>query len=188
MGICAFCYIWNLFGVVVFQRSIVNLRRGVGSVCHDDLGICAFYYIWNCFGVVVLHRSIVNWGDVSHGYMCILLYVKLIWCGVPEMYGWLPGCQQERERPSVLDLYFDMGCLHWICPYFWMDIQYFYLGYPDLVIYDWEGGSVCHWFMCILSYVKAMKCSGVAEIYGWLMGGHLPWVYVHSFICQSDEV
>ena len=27
LGICAFCYILNLFGVVVFQRSILNWRR-----------------------------------------------------------------------------------------------------------------------------------------------------------------
>ena len=29
-------------------------------------------------------------GSVCHGYMCILLYVKLIWCsGVAEIYGQL---------------------------------------------------------------------------------------------------
>ena len=29
-------------------------------------------------------------GSVSHGYMCILLYVKLIWCsGFPEIYAQL---------------------------------------------------------------------------------------------------
>ena len=31
MGICAFCYICNLFGVMVLQRSIVNWKRGNGS-------------------------------------------------------------------------------------------------------------------------------------------------------------
>ena len=37
----------NLFGVMVFQRSMVNWRReGIGSVCT---------------GVVVFHRSTVNW-------------------------------------------------------------------------------------------------------------------------------
>ena len=35
----------NLFGVVVFQRSILNWRMRVESVCHEDLGICAFQYI-----------------------------------------------------------------------------------------------------------------------------------------------
>ena len=29
-------------------------------------------------------------GSVCHGYMCFLLYVKLIWCsGFPEIYGGL---------------------------------------------------------------------------------------------------
>ena len=48
-----------------------------------------------CTGVVVFHRSMVNWrrvGSVCHGYMCILLYMKLIWCsGFPEIYAWLEG-------------------------------------------------------------------------------------------------
>ena len=31
-------------------------------------------------------------GSVCHGYMCILLYVKLIWCsGFPEIYAHLGG-------------------------------------------------------------------------------------------------
>ena len=28
MGICEICYIWNIFGVMVFQRSMLNWRRG----------------------------------------------------------------------------------------------------------------------------------------------------------------
>ena len=28
LSICAFCYMFNLFGVVVFNRSMVNWRRG----------------------------------------------------------------------------------------------------------------------------------------------------------------
>ena len=56
----------NDFGVVVhlhiwcsgFQRSMLNLEEGVGSVCH--------------------------------GYMCILLFMKLIWhSGFPEIYAQL---------------------------------------------------------------------------------------------------
>ena len=31
-------------------------------------------------------------------------------------------------------------------------------------------GSVCHGYMFILLYVKLMQCSGVAEIYGQLLG------------------
>ena len=49
------------------------------------LSLCAFCYMLNLCGVVVFHRSMVNWrGDICPRYMCILLYVKLIWCsGVP---------------------------------------------------------------------------------------------------------
>ena len=31
MGICAFFYMGNLFSVVVFQRSMLNWRKGVDS-------------------------------------------------------------------------------------------------------------------------------------------------------------
>ena len=38
--------------------------------------------------------------------------------------------------------------------------------------------------------MKPIQCSGVAWIYGQLTGGgvHLPWVYVHSSICETDLV
>ena len=40
MGICAFFYMKNLFGVVVFHRSMVNWRKGIyvhSSICEVDL-------------------------------------------------------------------------------------------------------------------------------------------------------
>ena len=47
-------------------------------------------------------------GSVCHGYMCILLYVTLIWCsGFPEIYG-----QLEEEGGVSL----PMGLMHsFIC-------------------------------------------------------------------------
>ena len=75
----------NLFGVVVFHRSMVNWRRGalvyvysaiyqtylvywysihlwlIGRVGTCALSICAFCYMLELFGVVVFHRSMVNW-------------------------------------------------------------------------------------------------------------------------------
>ena len=56
--------------------------------------------------VVVLHRSMVNWrrgvGSVCHGYMCILLYVKLMCSGgVYTMVNWKRGWGQSA-----------MGILH----------------------------------------------------------------------------
>ena len=58
MGICAFCYMCNLLGVMVLQRHMLDWRRGV----------------------MVFHISLVN----CRG--CMLLYMKLIWCsGFPEI-------------------------------------------------------------------------------------------------------
>ena len=42
LGICAFCYMLNLFGVVVFHRSMVKWRRGPlvyfhSVICETDL-------------------------------------------------------------------------------------------------------------------------------------------------------
>ena len=41
LGICAFCYMLNLFGVVVFHRSMVNCRRGPwymhSAICETSL-------------------------------------------------------------------------------------------------------------------------------------------------------
>ena len=34
MGISAYCCIRKFFGVVVFQRSMFDWRKGLGSVCH----------------------------------------------------------------------------------------------------------------------------------------------------------
>ena len=65
--------------------------------------------------------------------------------------------------------------------------------------------SVCHGYMYILLYMKRLQCSGFAEIYAQLEGGtsafsicaffHMSylfgvvqWVYVHSFICQTNVV
>ena len=49
------------------------------------LCICALCYMLNIFGVVVFHTSMVNWrGYICPKYICILLYIKHIWCsGIP---------------------------------------------------------------------------------------------------------
>ena len=45
------------------------------------------------FGVAVLKASLLNWGvSICHGYMCIVLYMKLIWCNCfAEIYAQLEG-------------------------------------------------------------------------------------------------
>ena len=92
----------NLCSVVVFHRSMANWRRGPWYMCNllyvkllscssilfiygqlkggtSALSICAFCYMLNLFSVVLLHRSMANWRR-GPWYMCILLYVKLLWC------------------------------------------------------------------------------------------------------------
>ena len=45
----------------------------------------------NLYSVVVFHTCKVNWRR-GPWYMCIVLYVKLIWCsGIPYSYGQLEG-------------------------------------------------------------------------------------------------
>ena len=49
-------------------------------------------------------------------------------------------------------------------------------------------GSVCHGYMCFLLCVKLIWCSGFPEIYSGLdeVGEvSLPWVHVHSAICEA---
>ena len=56
IGICALCYIWDWFGVMVFQRSLLNWRRAWGQSAIDICALCyiyetgdrthSFFYIW----------------------------------------------------------------------------------------------------------------------------------------------
>ena len=48
MVICALCYIQNVFGVMVFQRSMLNWRRGWGQSAMGIYGLCYVYMklIW----------------------------------------------------------------------------------------------------------------------------------------------
>ena len=45
IGICAFCYMLNLFGVVVFQRSMVNWRGIHLSLVYVHSAICETYVV-----------------------------------------------------------------------------------------------------------------------------------------------
>ena len=83
---CILLYVKLLWCSAVFHTSMVNWR-GV----HVPKVYVSFCYMLNLFGVVVFHRSMVNWRR-GPWYMCILLYVKLLWCsGIPYIYGQLEG-------------------------------------------------------------------------------------------------
>ena len=52
LSIYAFCYMLNLFSVVVFHTSVVNWRRGAWYMC-------ILLYV-KLLGVVVFHPAMVN--------------------------------------------------------------------------------------------------------------------------------
>ena len=104
-------YICYIFGVLVFQRSILDWKRG------DEVNLPWVYVhcaISAKCGVVLFKASMFDWrrrmGSICHGYMCILLDMKLIWCsGFPEIYACLEGVG------SVCHDDFSICALHYIC-------------------------------------------------------------------------
>ena len=69
---------------MVLHTSIVNWRRGWVNLPW----VYMHFAIYETCGVMVYQRSMLNWGgSIYNGYMCILLYMKLMWCnGFPEIY------------------------------------------------------------------------------------------------------
>ena len=147
------------------------------------MGVCAFFSMWNLFGVVVFQRSMIDWkrvmGSVCHGYMCILLYVKLLQCsGFPEIYAWLEeGAWGQCAMGICAFFYMSNFCSvvvfpeiyaqleegAWgqsamgICAFFSMWNLFGVVVFQRSMLYWRRGmGSVCHGYMCILLYVKLL--------------------------------
>ena len=133
LGICAFCCMCiTSFSVVVFQTSMVNWRGGTSA-----LSICAFCYMLNIFSVVVFHRSMVNWRR-GPWYMCILLYVKLLWCSsIPYIYG------QLEERGYMFPRY--------IC--IWQYVKHIWCSGVALNIYWSIRGGISALSICAFCYM-----------------------------------
>ena len=79
MGVCALCYIWNLFGVMVC-RDLCSIGLGV-SICHRYM--CSVLYIYRSairctkFSVVVFKASMLNWRrgvNLPYVYMHCAIY------------------------------------------------------------------------------------------------------------------
>ena len=74
--------------------------------CQSTMGICALCYIQNLFGVMFC-RDLCSIGlgvSICHGYICIVLCMKLIWCnGFPEIYA-----QLEKGMGSICNRYMCM--------------------------------------------------------------------------------
>ena len=149
MGICAFLYMSNFCSVVVFQRSMLDWRRGKGSVCHGYMCILLYVRLIWCSGFPEIYAWLEEggMGSVCHGYMCILLYVKLNWCSsFPEIYGWL---EEEAWSQSA------MG----ICAFFSMWNLFGVVVFQRSML-DWRRGH----------------------------GVSLPQVYVYSSLCETYSV
>ena len=67
-----------VFGVVVFQRSMLNWRRGL-SVCHGIMCIFLYVKLISYIGFPYIYAQLEEGlGSVCQGCMCLLLHVKLI--------------------------------------------------------------------------------------------------------------
>ena len=66
LGRCAFCYMWNLFGVVVFHTSMVNWRRGPWYMC-----ILLYVQLIQCSGI----PHIYDWLEGDQ----LIWWVQVIW-------------------------------------------------------------------------------------------------------------
>ena len=154
MGICAFCYIWILFGVMVFKRSMLNWQRGCGVNLPWVYVHCAIY-IWNLCGVMGFHRSMLNLGSPSTKYVCN---------GFPKIYA------QLEKRVALYYIWnlwgvmvFQRSMLHWRrgCGQSAMGICAF--------CYIWN-------LFGVMVFKRSMP--------NWQRGCgvNLPWVYVHCAI------
>ena len=147
---------------------------------------------------MVYHGCMVDFGgSLCHGYICILLYVKLmklIGCtGVAEisgrsichgyicilLYMKLIGCTGVAEISGHLELEGlpAMG----ISGFFYMGNL---LDVAEISGHLETGGSLCHGYICILLYGKLIGCSRDLWSFGnW--GVSLPWVHLHSSIWET---
>ena len=89
MGICAFFYIRNALGVLVLHKSMVNWRVVHLPCLYVHPAIHETSWVKQCS----MDLWSIWWGrSISHGYMCILLYMKIIeWNSFAWIYTQLGG-------------------------------------------------------------------------------------------------
>ena len=147
------------------------------------MGICALcIYIWFmwCNGFPEIYVWLEEGvGSICLGYMWIVLCMKLIWCnGFPEIYAHLEeGWGQSGMGICALCYIYDL-----------FGVMVF-----QRSMVDWTSrvGSICHWYMWIVLYMKLIWCDGFPEMYGRLEEQgvvNLPWEYMHCVIYEMYEV
>ena len=181
----------------------------MGSVCHRYMCILLYVKLIWCSSFLEIYAQLEEGvGSVCHGYMCILLYMKLMWCsGVAQIYGQLEeGVESVYPWYMCILLYMTLMQCSGVAQIYaqleeeWVSLPWVYVHsaiceFCSVVVFqrfmlDWRRGvrSVCHGYMCILLYVQLIWCSSFPEIYAQLEEGcgvRLPWVYVHSSICET---
>ena len=55
LGICAFCYMCNFFGVVLFYISMVDWR---GYICHTYMFILLYVKLIQCSGILKIYGQL----------------------------------------------------------------------------------------------------------------------------------
>ena len=170
MDICALCCIWNLFGVMVFQRSLLAWWWG-GVNLPWVYVYCAIYeLVWyNGFPDIYAWLEERGWGQ-SVISICALCYIYLP-VDLPSLVLWYSRhlCLSQRGQstidpcytitPSPCHLIIDPSTpLHLLLPIDHRSMLHHYTPY------------ICPRYLCIVLYVKLMWCSG------------LPWIY-----CQLEE-
>ena len=209
MELCAFCYTWKLLGVTILHGSMLNLGVHlpwvyVHSVIYETYWVKHFCMdLWSIWRVQLpwvyvqsaIHKMYwVYWCSINlwsiggwsfcQGYMCILLYMKLLgFNSVAWIYGQFGGL-----GPSIMGIY--VFCYTWnllgvtvlhgsmlnlgvhqpwvyvhsaICEMHWMD-------WCRINLWSIGGLSKCHRYMSILIYMKLLWFNSVAWIYGQFGG------------------
>ena len=185
-------YIWNVFGVMVFQRCMLNWSRRWGLIClgymcivlykyetylvngfpeiygwlevegQSAIGICALCYIWNLCGVMVFQIPMLDWRRGWGQPAWVYMH-----CAT---YIWNLFDVMVFQR-SMLNCRRGWGliCHGYICIVLYMKCMWFN-GFPDTYAWLEEGmGSICMgiYALCYI-YMKLIWCNGFPEIYGWL--------------------
>ena len=186
MGICAFFYMWNLFGVVVFQRSLLDCRRVWRSVCYRYKCILLSVKLIWCSGFPEIYAWLERgWGQSSIGISAFFYLWNCIWCSCfPEICAWL-----EKGVGSVCN-WRRVWCQSMgICAFFYLWNLFGVVVFQRSML-DWRRG----WgqsAMVICAFFYLWNLFGVMvlqrSMLGWRRGHRvsLPLVYVHSSICET---
>ena len=152
LSICAFCYMSNLFGVMVFYRSIVNWS---GRYMYPQYMCILLYVKLTLYNGIPYMYGQLEWGYMQPQYMFILLYVKFIWCNdIPQIYGQLGW--------SI--------CLKYMCIVLY--VKCIWCGGIPCIYGELEQGRYMYpQYMCILLYVKLIQCYSIPQIYCQLEWG-----------------